>query len=91
MPHASITIVVDEHLHWVVRVPEVLIGAARASSAAQLARLGAELDVVRDASAEARRADVVAKAITRTVLEILNEPPELPFIGETFGGEDSTD
>ena len=46
MPHASIPVPVDAQLHWVVRVPEVLAGAARASSAAQLARLGAEFDAI---------------------------------------------
>lgn len=91
MPHASITVPVDAQLHWVVRVPEVLAGAARASSAAQLARLGAEFDALQVTPNEAARADIMVGAITRAVLEFLSEPPELPFIGEPFGGEGGTD
>ena len=91
MPQASVTVPVDAQLHWVVRVPEILAGATRASSPAQLARLGAELDALRAAVDEAARADVMVGAITRAVIELLSEPPELPFIGEPFGGEDGTD
>ncbi len=91
MPHASITVHVDAQLHWVVRVPEVHAGAARASSAAQLARLGAELDAMQVTPDEAARADIMVGAITRAVLEFLSEPPALPFIGEPFGGEGGTD
>jgi len=46
MLHPSITITVDAQLHWVVRVPEVLAGAPRPSSSAQLASLGAEFDAM---------------------------------------------
>jgi len=74
MPHASITVPVDAQLHWVVRVPEVLAGAARASSAAQLARLGAEFDAMQVTPDEAARADIMVGAITRAVLEFLSEP-----------------
>ena len=91
MPHASVTVPVDAQLHWVVRVPEVLVGATRASSPAQLARLGAELDAVQAAVHEAARHSILVGAITRAVVELLSEPPELPFIGEPFGGEHGTD
>ena len=91
MPHASITVPVDAQLHGVVRVPEGLAGAARASSAAQLARLGAELDAMQVTPDEAARADIMVGAIARAVLELLSEPPALPFIGEPFGGEGGTD
>ena len=91
MLHASITVTVDAQLHWVVRVPEALAGAARASSAAQLARLGADFDAMQGTADEATRADIMVGAITRAVLEYLSEPPELPFIGEPFGGEGGTD
>jgi len=33
----------------------------------------------------------MAGAITRAVIEFLGEPPELPFIGEPFGGEGGSD
>jgi hypothetical protein len=91
MPHASITVAVDAHLHWVVRAPEVLAGAARASSPAQLASLGAELDALQVTPDEAARADIMVGVITRAVIEFLSEPPELPFIGEPFGGTGGTD
>ena len=91
MPHAGITVPVDAQLQWVVRVPETLAGATRASSPAQLASLGAELDAMQVAAHEAARADIMVGAITRAVIELLSEPPELPFIGEPFGGEGGTD
>lgn len=91
MPHASITVAVDAQLHWVVRVPEVLVGATRAPSAAQLARLGAELDAMPATLDEAALAEAMARAITYAVIELLSAPPELPFIGEPFGGTGGTD
>jgi hypothetical protein len=89
--HPSITVAVDAQLQWVVRVPEVLAGTARASSAAQLARLGAEFDAMQATPDEAAHTDGMLGAITRAVIACLGEPPELPFIGEPFGGEDATD
>ena len=91
MPHPSITVAVDAQLHWVVRVPEVLAGATRASSAVQLANLGADFDAMQVTPGEAARADLMVGVITRAVIEFLGEPPELPFIGEPFGGEGGTD
>jgi hypothetical protein len=91
MPPASIAVAVDEHLLWIVRLPEVLAGATRAASAEQLERLGAEFDASRFTAYEAMRADIAVGAITRAVIEFLREPPELPFIGEPFGGEGGTD
>ena len=91
MPHASVTVAVDAQLQWVVRVPEVMAGAARASSAAQLSRLHAEFDALQTSLAEAATASVMVAAISRAVVDLLSEPPELPFIGEPFGGEGGTD
>ena len=91
MPHPSITVAVDAQLHWVVRVPEVPVGATRAPSTAQLGCLCAELDAMAVTPDEAARADIMVAAITRAVMEVLSEPPELPFIGEPFGGEGGTD
>ena len=91
MPHASITVAVDAQLRWVLRVPELLAGATRASSAAQLARLGAEFKAMQLAADEAARSDIMVEAVARAVVELLREPPELPYIGAPFGGEDSTD
>jgi len=91
MTHAGITVAVDAQLHWVVRVPAVLAGATRASSPAQLARLCAELDALQTAAEEAAHAHFMVGAIAGAVIELLSEPPELPFIGEPFGGEGGTD
>ncbi len=91
MSQASITVAVDAQLHWVVRVPEALAGAARASSSAQLARLVAEFDAMQATVDEAARAEALVGIIAGAVIDCLGEPPELPFIGEPFGGEDGTD
>jgi len=91
MSHASITVAVDAQLHWVLRVPEVLAGATRASSAAQLARLGAEFEALQVSADEAARADAMVGAVACVVVELLLGPPELPFIGAPFGGEEGTD
>ncbi|HEY5386474.1 MAG TPA: hypothetical protein VIL79_01090 [Thermoleophilia bacterium] len=91
MPYARITVVVDAQLRWVLRVPEALAGATRTSSAAQLALLKAEFDALQVALDDAAAAQMMVEAIMHTVLESLGAPPELPFIGEPFGGEDGTD
>jgi hypothetical protein len=91
MPHPSIAVAVDEQLLWIVRVPEVPAGVARASSAEQLARLGAEFEASYLTEHEVLRADIAVGVIARAVLESLCQPPELPFIGEPFGGEGGTD
>ncbi len=91
MPHPCVAVAVDEQLLWIVRIPEVPAGATRASSAAQLAWLGAEFDASHLTAHEALRADIAVGVITRAILESLCEPPELPFIGEPFGGENGTD
>ena len=91
MSQASITVAVDARLHWVVRVPEAPAGATRASSSAHLARLIAEFDAMQVTVDEAARAEAMVGIIVDAVIEFLGEPPELPFIGEPFGGEDGTD
>ncbi len=91
MSRPSVAVAVDEQLLWIVRVREAPVAATRASSAAQIARLGAEFDASHLAAHEALRADLAVGLIARAVLESLCEPPELPFIGEQFGGEGGTD
>ena len=95
MPHASATIIVDARLHWVVPVPESQVGSARAASCEQLAAFCAELDALQATFPGAGRAggdsSLWVGAIALAVLESLREPPELPFIGEPFGGQDGTD
>jgi hypothetical protein len=91
MPHARITVPVDAQLHWVVRVPEALAGTTRACSPAQLASHLAEFEAMRFAPNERPGAALMVGAITRAVIELLSEPPQLPFIGDPFGGDDATD
>ena len=95
MPGTSATVTVDAQLLWVVRVPESQVGAARAASREQLAAFRGEFDTLQAALPGVARAGgdygVWVGAIALAVLESLREPPELPFIGEPFGGEDGTD
>ncbi len=90
MPSLMRTVAVDEQLTWVVRVPTLRVGAARPPSPEQLARFAAPFESWRDDDAAERR-QVLVDTVALTVLETLCEPPELPFIGEPFGGQDGTD
>jgi len=95
MPGTDSTVAIDAQLLWVVRVPELQAGAARAASREQLAAFCAEFDALQATLPGAGHAGggsgVWVGAIALAVLESLREPPELPFIGEPFGGEDGTD
>jgi hypothetical protein len=91
MPRPCRTVSVDDQLHWVVRVPSVPIGASRPSAPEQLDGLSRELEMARDRHSESWQHDAIVDAVAMTVLTILQEPPDLPFIGEPFGGEDGTD
>ena len=95
MQSTSATVTVDAQLLWVVRVPELQACVARAASRAQLAAFCGEFDALQATLPGARHAAGDAGAwvgaIALAVLESLREPPELPFIGEPFGGEDGTD
>jgi hypothetical protein len=90
MPRPRAIVTVDEQLLWLVDLRETPVGTSLPASPASLAALGIPFDagrrVVRD--------DVtlgVAGAVTAAVLEWLREPPELPFVGEPFGGVEGTD
>jgi hypothetical protein len=87
---------VDDDLVWVTAVPTVELGAARAPSPAAFVHLcvqfaqesaaagGGALEV---ALAEAELVDAAA----RVVAGYLEDLPDLPFVGEPFGGEEGTD
>jgi hypothetical protein len=89
-------VAVDDDLVWVTAVPAVPLGAARAPSAAAFVRLcvgladdlaaagGSASDI---AEAEAGLVDAAA----RVVAGYLDDLPDLPFVGEPFGGEEGTD
>jgi hypothetical protein len=84
-------VLVDAELAWVVRLPELELGSACAPSAAALAYLSAHLDDrLESARQRAWRAELL-DAAARIVAHLLSDLPELPYIGEPFGGEEGTD
>ena len=89
-------VAVDDDLVWVVDVPAVPLGASRAPSPAALVHLRVRLAqdlaaaggrVLETAFAEAELVDAAA----RVVAGYLDDLPDLPFVGEPFGGEEGTD
>jgi len=87
---------VDDELVWVTAVPTVELGAARAPSPAafvhlcvQLARESAAAGggALEAAFAQAELIDAAARAVAG----YLEDLPDLPFVGEPFGGEEGTD
>jgi hypothetical protein len=84
MPRSRAIVTVDEQLSWLVELPEAPAGAARPASPAGLALPGARPDTLEHAA-------VLAGAVTAALMEWLRELPELPFIGEPFGGNERTD
>jgi hypothetical protein len=87
-PRAVFT--VDEQLLWLVTLPEALAGAARAATPASLASLDAELEALGSEYAGSAGGQL-AGAVTAALMQWLRELPELPFIGEPFGGAEGTD
>lgn len=90
MPRPRAIVTVDEQLLWLVALPETPAGATCPASPASLDFLGGRLDAMGRASVD----DVaawVAGAVTAALLEWLGELPELPFLGEPFGGVEGTD
>jgi hypothetical protein len=87
---------VDDELVWVTVVPTLELAAARSPSPAAFVHLcvqlaqhlaaagGTALDV---ALAEADLVDAAARAVAG----YLEDLPDLPFVGEPFGGEEGTD
>ena len=87
-PRAIVT--VDEQLLWLIAQPETPVGATCPASRASLDRLGARFAAMRRAAADDVTAGVTG-AVTAALLEWLRELPELPFVGEPFGGDEGTD
>jgi hypothetical protein len=87
---------VDAELVWVMPVPYAAAGAARRSSPAALVHL--HLQLARQLAAAERDpesttlddAELVAAA-ARAVAGYLDDLPDLPLVGEPFGGEEGTD
>ena len=87
---------VDAELVWITAIPTHQLAAARASSPAalvhlcvQLARHQAAADGIAIEAALAE-AELVAAA-ARVVAGYLDDLPDLPFVGEPFGGDEGTD
>lgn len=90
MPRPRAIVTVDEQLLWLIDLRETPVGASLPASPASLAVLGIPFD----AEGRAARDDVapgLTGAVTAAVLEWLRELPELPFVGEPFGGIEGTD
>jgi hypothetical protein len=89
-------VVVDDELVWVTPWPTAACGAARRSSPAALVHLQVRLaeehatlcgQAALTAWAEADLIDAAARAVAG----YLEDLPELPLVGEPFGGEEGTD
>jgi hypothetical protein len=90
-----VAVQVDDDLAWVTPAPTVARGAARSSSPAALVHL--HLQLVREQAAggqafEAALAEAdLIDAAARAVAGYLDDLPDLPLVGEPFGGEEGTD
>lgn len=87
---------VDDELVWVTAVPALELGAARAPSPAAFVHLCVQLAEALAAAggpaleATLSEADLV-DAAARAVAGYLDDLPDLPLVGEPFGGEEGTD
>ena len=93
---AVAAVAVDEELVWVLPIPAVEPGATRASSPAALVHLCVQLarDLAAAHGSEPEAAFIDAElvdAAARAVAAYLDDLPDLPFVGEPFGGEEGTD
>jgi hypothetical protein len=91
-----VAVPVDPELIWVAPVPTAACGAARRSSPAALVHLQLQLaeewaaahgEALEHALAHAELVDAAARAVAG----YLEDLPDLPLIGEPFGGEEGTD
>jgi hypothetical protein len=89
-------VAVDDELVWVTAVPALELGAARAPSPAAFVHLCVQLAEALAAAgcpaleAALSEADLV-DAAARAVAGYLDDLPDLPLVGEPFGGEEGTD
>jgi hypothetical protein len=84
---------VDDELHWVVVVPESVPAATRFASRTAVSEALERLEVVERSLQGDAAIDVAARAVAAFLraLPVGPELPELPFIGEPFGGQGGTD
>jgi hypothetical protein len=89
-------VTVDDELAWVTVMPTLELGAARAPSPAAFVHLCVQLAEALAAAgcpaleAALSEADLV-DAAARAVAGYLDDLPDLPLLGEPFGGEEGTD
>ena len=93
MPHPLAFVHVDEQLCWVVPVPECVLGSVRTATPERIAEARAGFDAAADSLERGRhdRLGDLAALAARLALSALADLPELPFVGEPFGGEEGTD
>jgi hypothetical protein len=89
-------VAVDDELVWVTTVPAHELGAARAPSPAAFVhlcvQLAQDLAAAGGAGREAVFSDAeLVDAAARAVAGYLDDLPDLPLVGEPFGGEEGTD
>ena len=94
--HPVAAVAVDDELVWVAPQPTAACGAARRSSPAALIHLGLQLARERAAAcgesilAPLDEAELI-DAAAQVVASYLEDLPDLPLVGEPFGGEEGTD
>jgi hypothetical protein len=91
-----VVVPVDDELVWVAPAPTAALGSARRSSPAALVhlqvRLAQEHAAATGEALEAALADAdIIAAAARAVAGYLDDLPDLPLVGEPFGGEEGTD
>ena len=91
-----VTVAVDDDLVWVLPIPSAELAAARAPSPAALVhlcvQLAQDLAAARGAELESAFSEAeLVDAAARAVAGYLDDLPDLPFVGEPFGGEEGTD
>jgi hypothetical protein len=89
-------VTVDDDLVWIVTMPLADKACARAASPAALVHLSVQLAqdlaAARGAALESAFSDEeLIDAAARAVAGYLDDLPDLPFVGEPFGGEEGTD
>jgi hypothetical protein len=89
-------VAVDADLVWIQPLPTAACGAARRSSPAALVHLQVQLaeewaaargEALEDVLSQAELVDAAARAVAG----YLDDLPDLPLLGEPFGGEEGTD
>lgn len=92
MRHTAI-VRVDDELHWVVVVPESVPSTTRVPSGTALRETLDRLRAVERSLQGDGAVDVAARAVAAFLRAGLSSPelPELPFIGQPFGGQEGTD